>query len=53
MKAKKLQMVIYKGVEYTIDYRLKEFRAYIYNCIVIHHTFTSAEGKKILNLIRE
>ena len=47
MKPKELKTIKYKGLTYTIDNRLKEFRSYNYNFIVIHHSFNSTEGKNI------
>ena len=49
---KQLKQIKYKNLTYSIDNRLKEFRCYNYPYIVIHHSFNSTEGKKILKELK-
>ena len=52
MQPIELKTIKYKNNTYTIDNKLKEFRCYDYGFIIIHHSFTSTEGKKILKLLK-
>jgi hypothetical protein len=49
----KLTQLKHKNITYTIDYRLKEFRAYILGSIIEPIKFDSTEGIKLLQKIKE